>query len=204
MCRATYRLAVALLSAAILAGCGITNPYATSTAPPPARAQPARTSTASATTFTNSDPTPERGGTIPRSATRVGNALAAGAGQPTPRLALVRYARIYINWSASTVAGTQRRLAAISLGSARAQALQAAASYEHDATLQRSHVANSGQVVSIAAGQGAAAGQWVIVTSEKTTGQGDYQGLSAQLHVTYAQLTHTPGGWVVSEWEPRT
>lgn len=45
---------------------------------------------------------------------------------------------------------------------------------------------------------------WVVVTSEKTTGQGDYQGLPAQLHVTYAQLTHTPGGWVVSEWEPRT
>ena len=203
MRRATYRLAAAVLSAAILAGCGITNPYATSTAPP-TRTQPSRTSTASAPTSTNADPIPERKGTIPRSATRAGKALAAGAGQPTPRLALVRYARIYINWSASTVAGTQRQLAAISLGSARAQALQAAASYEHDTTLDRSHVANSGQVVSIAAGQGAAAGQWVIVTSEKTTGQGDYQGLPAQLHVTYAQLTHTPRGWVVSEWEPRT
>lgn len=204
MRRPTYRLAAAVLSAAILAGCGITNPYATSTAPPPARAQPAATSTASAPTFTNADPIPERHGTIPRSAARAGRALAAGAGQPTPRLALVRYARIYINWSASTVARTQRLLAVISLAGARAQALQAAASYEHDATLQRSHVANSGQIVSIAAGQGAAVGQWVIVTSEKTTGHGDYQGLPAQLHVTYAQLTHTPGGWVVSEWEPRT
>jgi hypothetical protein len=58
--------------------------------------------------------------------------------------------------------------------------------------------------VSIAPGQGVAAGQWVIVTSETTTGQGDYQGLRAQLHVTYAQLAHTPGGWVVSQWEPRT
>ena len=203
MRRPTYRLAAAVLSTGTLAGCGITNPYATSIAPP-ARTQPAATSTASATTVTTADPIPERQGTIPRSATRAGKALAAGAGQPTPRLALERYARIYINWSASTVARTQRQLAAISLGGARAQALQAAASYEHDTTLEQSHVANTGQVISVARGQGSAAEQWVIVTSEKTTGHGDYQGLPAQLHVTYAQLTHTPGGWVVSEWEPRT
>ena len=57
-----------------------------------------------------------------------------------------------------------------------------------------------GRIVRLARG----AGQWVIVTSEKTTGQGDYQGLPAQLHITYAQLTHTPGGWVISAWEPRT
>ncbi|MGC9220109.1 MAG: hypothetical protein ACP5H2_01990 [Solirubrobacteraceae bacterium] len=204
MRRPAYRLAIALLSAGTLAGCGITNPYASTSAAAPGRTRPARTSSTSATTFTDADPTPERGGTIPRPAARAGKVLAAGAGQPTPRLALEHYARIYINWRASTVAQTQRRLAGISLAGARAQALQAAASYQHDATLARSQVANSGQVVSIAPGQGPAAGVWVIVTSEKTTGQGDYQGLPAQLHVTYAQLTHTPGGWVVSEWEPRT
>ena len=202
MRHASYRTAAAVLSATTLAGCGITNPYAASTTPP-ARTQPLRTSTAAAT-VANTDPAPERHGTIPAGATRAGEVLAAGAGQPTPLLALLRYARIYINWDAGTLARTQRQLAKISLGSARAQALQAAASYQHDATLQRSHVANSGQVVSIAAGQGPAAGQWVIVTSEKTTGQGDYQGLPAQLHITYAQLTHTPGGWVISAWEPRT
>ncbi len=204
MRRPTYRLAAAVLSAGTLAGCGITNPYATTNNAPPARTQPAATSTAAATSVTNADPIPERHGTISPTATRAGKALAAAAGQPTPRLALARYARIYTNWTASTVARTQRRLAALSLGSARAQALQAAASYEHDTTLQRSHVANTGRVISVARGQGAAAGQWVIVTSEKTTGNGDYQGLPAQLHVTYAQLTHTPSGWVVSEWEPRT
>ncbi|MGO9754085.1 MAG: hypothetical protein ACLP22_21905 [Solirubrobacteraceae bacterium] len=35
-----------------------------------------------------------------------------------------------------------------------------------------------------------------------TTGQGDYQGLPATLHVTYAQLTHTPAGWIVTSWTP--
>jgi hypothetical protein len=59
-------------------------------------------------------------------------------------------------------------------------------------------------VISIAAGQGTAAGQWVIVTSETTSGQGSYHGLPAQLHVTYAQLTKTATGWVISEWSPQT
>jgi hypothetical protein len=181
---------------------GAPNPYAASTTRL-ARTQPAARSTTAAT-VTNGDPIPERHGTVPQGATRAGELLAAGAGRPTPRQALLRYARIYINWDAGTLARTQRQLAAISLGGARAQALQAAASYQHDATLRRSDVANRGQVVSVAAGQGPAAGQWVIVTSEKTTGRGDYQRLPAQLHVTYAQLTHTAGGWVISAWEPRT
>ena len=85
----------------------------------------------------------------------------------------------------------QDQLAAISLGQARAQALQAAASYGHDSTLQASQVANTGTVVAIAPGQGPAAGWWVIVTRETTTGEGDYAGLPPTDHVTDAQVEHT-------------
>jgi hypothetical protein len=43
----------------------------------------------------------------------------------------------------------------------------------------------------------------VIVTSEHTTGSGDYTGLPAAAHVTYAHLTHTPHGWVIDQWSPQ-
>ena len=91
----------------------------------------------------------------------------------------------------------------MSEGTARAAALQAAASYGRDQLLLNGHVANTGTIVSIAAGQGPQHGDWVIVTSEHTTGEGDYAGLPAVAHVTYAHLTHTPTGWVISQWSPQ-
>jgi len=191
-------LAAATAVATATAGCGISNPYTPATvrtrtvlSPPPV-------------IRTDADPAPERGGTIAPAATHDQAALNNNAGASTPQAALERYAQLDINWTATTVAAEQRHLASISLDGARAQALQAAASYSHDQTLLASHVTNSGTVVSIAAGQGTAAGQWVLVTSETTSGQGEYQGLPAQLHVTYAQLVHTHVGWVVSEWSPQT
>ena len=186
----------------VAAGCGITNPYAQTTA-----TTHAVTTTrvgAQAVTKTDADPGPERGGTISTSDVSSQDRLAHDAGARNPRLALERYAQLYINWTAASIAADQRELATMSLGSARAQALQAAASYQHDTTLRESEVSNTGTVVSIAPGQGTAAGDWVVVTSETTSGRGDYQGLPAGLHVTYAALTHTSKGWIVTVWEPRS
>ena len=197
-CRPAALIATATVALAA-AGCGITDPYTKTTA----RTRTATGTTAARPTVTDADPVPERGGTISPAVRRKQRRLASGAGAPTPQAALERYAQIYINWTASDLPAKQGRLASISLGSARAQALQAAASYRHDSTLIASHVTNAGTVVAIAAGQGAAAGHWVVVTSETTSGQGDYQGLPTQLHVTYAQLAHTPTGWLVTAWEPR-
>ena len=128
--------------------------------------------------------------------------LGAGAGRTSPQAALARYAELYVNWTAAGVAANQRQLAAISLGQARAQALQAAASLARDPELTKSAVSNTGSVVAIAPGQGAAAGLWVIVTREQTIGKGDYAGLPPTLHVIYAQLTRTANGWVVTRWQP--
>ena len=97
----------------------------------------------------------------------------------------------------------QHQLAAISLGQARAQAQRAAISASHDGQLASSKVANRGRVIAIAPGQTSAAGQWVIVTTEQTSGPGGYQGLPPTLHVIYAQLTNTSQGWVVSQWQPQ-
>jgi hypothetical protein len=186
----------ALVTAALLAGCGITDPYT-------GHQHASAASTATATT-TNPDPAPEQGGTIPQAAQAVQGKLAAGAGAPTPQAALTRYATLYVNWTSQTVGSVQKQLAALSVGQARAQALQAAASYGRDTTLQQSHVANTGSVLAIAAGQGASSGSWIVVTRETTTGQGDYAGLPPTDHVTVAQLEHAPAGWVVSSWTPRS
>ena len=128
--------------------------------------------------------------------------MAVDAAQQTPQAALERYARLYVNWTADRVAGIQRELASLSTGQARAQAFQAAASYTRDQTLTQSNVANSGHLVAITSSV-TTPGQWVLVTSEQTSGTGDYAGLPPTLHVIYAQVTRTSSGWVVSEWAPQ-
>ena len=188
-------LVLSALGAVAIAGCGITDPYS---ARPPV---PTATST-STTAVTDADPAPERGGTIPAGAGAAQSHTAAYATQATSDAALEQYARLYINWSAHTVIAIQRQLAALSIGQARAQALQAAASYTRDQTLAQSEVANSGHLVAITPSL-TSRGLWVLVTSEQTTGKGDYAGLPPTLHVIYAGLTRTPSGWVVSEWAPQ-
>jgi hypothetical protein len=190
-------LPVALLAVAI-GGCGLHNPYQSST-----RQTTTTPTTTAAARPDRGDPGPERGGTIPKPAQAAQDKLAPGAARPTPETTLARYARAYLNWDAAHVVAIQRTLASISLGQARAQALQAAASASRDRTLTASDITNRGQVVAISPGRAAAAGKWVIVTSEQTSGQGDYQGLPPTLHIIYAQLTNTPGGSVVSAWQPQ-
>jgi hypothetical protein len=197
--RVPTRLAAATaLMTVVLASCGLTDPYqqhavisrpTTATPAPPPSDQ--------------ADPAPERGGTTPQSTHAEQTTLAPDAAQASPQAALARYARIFLNWNVRDVVQVQRRLASISLGQARAQALQAAASAARDGELAASRLANHGQVIALAPGQASAAGRWVIVTSERTTGQGDYQGLPPTQHLIYAQLTRTPAGYVVSQWAPQ-
>lgn len=188
-------LVLSALGAAALAGCGITDPYSTR--------QPVTTTTGTSTTaVTNAEPAPERGGTIPAGARAAQSHTAASASRTTPDAALEQYAGLYVNWSAHSVIEVQRQLAALSIGQARAQALQAAASYTRDQTLAQSGVANSGHLVAITPSL-TTSGLWVLVTSEQTTGKGGYSGLPPTLHVIYAGLTRTASGFVVSEWAPQ-
>jgi hypothetical protein len=191
----TVFVLLSALSAVALTGCGIPDPYSAK--------QPATTSASSPTiAVTNADPAPERGGTIPAGARAAQGRVAVTAARPTPEAALEQYAGLYVNWSAQSVVEAQHQLAALSIGQARAQALQAAASYTRDQTLAESGVANSGHLVAITPSL-TTSGQWVLVTSEQTTGSGDYAGLPPTLHVIYAGLTRTSTGWVVSEWAPQ-
>ena len=189
-------LLVTALAAALLTGCGISDPYAGT------HAATSTSTSSSAAALTNADPAPERGGTIPAGARAAQSRLSAGAARPTPQAALERYAHLYVNWTADSVAAVQRELASLSEGQARAQALQAAASYTRDQTLTQSGVTNSGHLVAITPSL-TTPEQWVLVTSEQTSGTGDYAGLPSTLHVIYAQVTRTASGFVVSEWAPQ-
>jgi len=204
MTRRTTGLELAAL-AVLATGCGITNPYQSTDSKSADRPAATRSATAMTTTTLADagDPAPERGGTIPASVQAAQNRLAAGPGSLTPRAALERYASLYINWRGSNLAGRQRELASISLGQARAQALQAAASAARDPALTRSQVADQGALIALTPGAAAAAGNWVLVTREHTTGQGDYADLPPTLHVTYATVADTTAGWVVSSWKPQ-
>lgn len=194
--RLTAAILILVLGASALAGCGMTDPYS------PSRPTATPSTTPTTASVTDADPAPERGGTIPASARAAQSRVTAGAACATQRAALERYARLYVNWAAHDVVAIQRQLAELSTGQARAQALQAAASYTRDQTLARSGVANSGQLVAITPSL-TTQGQWVLVTSEHTTGKGDYAGLPPTLHVIYAQVTRTASGWVVSKWAPQ-
>lgn len=186
------RAAALLAAAVLLVGCSPDNPYGP---------QPTRPRTTSAPD--SPDPGPERGGTIPAAARAEQLTLAPAVAGPTPQAAFARYATVAVNWSWRDLAAVERRLATLSLGRARAQALQAAAHAAADTTLRQQRIRNSGRAVSIAPGQGQAAGRWVIVTNERTSGRGAYAGLPPTLHVTYAQVTHTRRGFVVTRWQPQ-
>jgi hypothetical protein len=199
--RLGYTPPLALLVVLVLAGCGAAQRPAS---PPLGRSiTPSRERAAVAETpAPGGDPPSERGGTIPRPAGAAQQAVSPRALAATPRQALVRYALLYVNWRAAQLPARERELAALSVGAARLTALATAAASSGAAALAASDVANSGEVIVVAPGEGAAAGQWVVVTQEQTTGRGAYAGLPPGPHVTLARVTREAGGWVVSAWAP--
>lgn len=200
MTRRRLHLVSALFASVALAGCGITDPYSHHAVHSSTATSTPRAGATTGTVTDPSEPAPSEPTTTADSGVTAGT---SSPGAATARQALRLYALLYINWTATTIAAHQRQLAAMSQGTARAAALQAAASYSRDPELEHSRVANTGTVVSSAAGQGPERGGWVIVTSEHTTGTGDYTGLPTAAHVTYAHLTRTPHGWVIDQWSPQ-
>jgi hypothetical protein len=210
------RLLVPAALAALLAGCGLSDPYQADTThqhttraapktPTPTPPPPSTLTTSGLTTAGEAgDPPSERDGTVPATIKAAANRVSPTAASPTPRAAVLRYTRLYVNWTGGRLVTNQRELARISVGSARLQARQAAASATADTQLTADHVTNRGEIVSAQPGDGPAAGTWVIVTAEKTVGTGDYQGLPAAVHVTCATVTHLSSGWVISQWAPQS
>ena len=123
----------------------------------------------------------------------------------SPVLAVRAFATGYINWTAATISGRMRGLAALSSGQARSAMLLAAAQTARDYELHRGGVANAGTVQAIAPEPGRA-DRFVVVTLERTTAtrSAAYQGLAPSWHVALATVARRAGGWVVSGWQPES
>jgi hypothetical protein len=123
---------------------------------------------------------------------------------PDATQAIRDFATAYINWSAQTVSGDMRSLAAHSVGQARAAMTLAAAQTAGDYELQRGGISNSGTVEAVASLAGSDR-EYVVVTREATaaTNTTAYQGLRPAWHLALATVTEQrPGQWAVSGWQP--
>lgn len=194
--------AAAVVFAASLAGCGTSlhNPYANDGLNPASTT--ATTQTGTTVTYTGTPPS-ERNGTVSAAAMKAQNGVTPGTALATPQAALTRFARTWGTWTSHTLPAVQAEVAAMSVGGARDQARQAVVSWQADPTLKHSNLRSTTTVVAISQGYGAAAGYWVVTTSEKLTGRGAAL-LAPTLHVNYANVTHTAHGWVVSTWSPQS
>jgi hypothetical protein len=114
----------------------------------------------------------------------------------------MRYALVYTNWKASSLAANEQVLASMAVGAARLAAQQTAASESATAALAADRVRNKGAVLAITPGQGPARGRWIVVTQEQTIGTGPYAGLPSSIHVTLARVAQLRRWWVVSDWSP--
>jgi hypothetical protein len=197
MKRAAITTAVALLLSGCASSASMTTPLGRSIAAGPPRAAPV-----APTPAPPGDPPAERGGTIPAAASVAENSVAPAGVATSPQLALRRYALVYVNWRAADLREREHQLVATSIGAAKLMAEQTAAAQSATAALIADGVANSGQVVAIAPGEGPDVGQWVIVTQEHTTGTGPYAGLPTSPHITLARVQHVKTGWAVSAWNP--
>jgi len=191
-------LAVAL-AAASLAGCAKTGPHR---GPPLGRALGGAPGHGGAGAAPVGDPPAERGGTI--AGPQPQPATSPAAIESSPRAALQRYALLYVNWRASGLVARERALAQLATGAARLTAEQDAAAISGAAALAADRVENRGVVLAISPGEGTAKGSWVILTEERTFGEGPYAGLPASLHVTLARVRRAASGWRVCEWVPRS
>ncbi len=130
----------------------------------------------------------------------------AAGGSATAAQAISAFASAYINWTAATISGDMRALAADSVGQARSVASLAAAQTANDYELQRGGIANAGTVEAVAPLPGQP-DRYVVVTRELTTATNTaaYQGLAPAWHVAIATLSQlSPGRWVVSGWQPES
>lgn len=142
MRKATFILALIAGCELVLAGCGITDPYsrrATSTT------QPATTPTKTVRILPEQNPgetpAPPPATSVARYPTQL---------QSTPQGAIAQFALLYINWDWRTLSSNQRRLATISVGSARLAEQQAAAASGADSEIARARIYNRGQIIAIA------------------------------------------------------
>jgi hypothetical protein len=181
MCRPAIVAAVVLL--AVLAGCAPDDPYADDherASASPAPAQPHL-------------PPGELAGTVPRGLQSDPGSFPQASSSPT---GTIRHAaELYGNWTSRTVRARLARMAAVSVGTARAQLRQAAA--EAARGMQGNGIRSQARLAAVVVDGVGDARSAIVVTRERVTGP-DVPDAGWRYRVTLARLTRRHDKWVIA------
>jgi hypothetical protein len=167
----------ALGAAAILAGCGLSNPNT-------AQLGASTTPTSPSATIASTTSAPQS---------------AAPVGATTPQATIRQYAGLWCNWTTADLLSHETQMAALSTGRARQQTLLAAGTQAPPSA----SVTNTCTVESIAPGRSVAAGRWVLVTAAQTAAA-HTPSAATLYHVTYITLAQRGAHYLVSAWAPQS
>ena len=112
---------------------------------------------------------------------------------------LARYAEVWVNWSAATLAHERAALLALATGGLAQQLHQDAAQAVKTQLQEVSRSYSRGRYVGVIPEEG---GRAIVVTYEEVAPLGGQAQGSYQVYL--ARTEHTQHGWRVSEWQPAT
>ena len=193
-----HLVAVLLLAAGPLAGCGLEDPYTTDqpadpTAPPAARFEE-QLRRGQARGDELAPPAPA-GDSAPLYA---GMRAAAG-----PERLVREFCAQWANWSYRTIARQQRRLAQLATDGLAAQLAPSASQRALPGTLARDRFAVRGEVVAVDLLAGAERRGAICVTREEEYERGREALGDGAARVYRARLERGRGGWRVAAWQPQ-
>lgn len=186
-------IAVLLVLAAIVCvGCGVADPYNEKTEATETSASRPRL------------PRPSADGEQPVQAT----GTEPGAGSPaevasgTPAEVARQVATLAENWSSATAPRAFSELAAVSVGAARTEFRQVAATARTDVQETLGYDKSQATVESVAV-KGNGDTRHAIVVVHRRISSSELPNLPAEYKVTLITLRRLPGGWAVSSWAPQ-
>jgi hypothetical protein len=194
MRRAAAIGAALLLTAVLCAGCGVSNPYAEKTE----TAETEATGTSTRTSQRAADG--EQPGYLTPSQRRPDWPQEVATG--TPAEVARQVATLAGNWSNKTAPHAFRELAAVSVGEARAEFEQIAATAQTDVEQTLGYDRSSATVEGIVV-KGTGRERHAIVVVRQQIASPELPHLPREYKVTLLTLREFPGGWAVSSWAPQ-
>ncbi|HEY1853314.1 MAG TPA: hypothetical protein VGG40_01890 [Solirubrobacterales bacterium] len=189
MRRPAAAAAILLLAALLCAGCGVSDPYSQTT---PSRQRPQPSSPAAAGEFS--------GQLLSPSQRPPGTPVEVARG--TPAEVAREVASLAENWTGGTALQAFSRLAAISVGEARAEFEQIAAS-AHDELERAVGYSSSRATVAGVVVKGGGRVRHVIVVVRRRITSPELTNLPPEYEVALATLRRSGRGWAVSSWSPQ-
>jgi hypothetical protein len=195
MRRAATSAALLLLLAVLGAGCGVGNPYTESTE---------RTAGSEASAGRPRLPRPAADGeqSIPPTTAQQRPGWPREVAPGTPEEVARQVATLAGNWSNKTAPRTFAELAGVSVGDARTEFEQVAATAQTDVQETLGYDKSSATVVGVIV-KGRGAVRHAIVVARQRISSPEIPDLPSEYKVTLVTLRSFPGGWAVSSWAPQ-